>query len=250
MSCFRGDFYSEQLRMHTSIQVFVPDGKPNSEWPVLYLLHGLSDNCSNWMQNTRLGRYAAKYGVAVVMPEGERGWYTDMAHGLRYFSYVSDELFHYVHRMFGLSNRREKSFIAGLSMGGYGALKCALARPGRYAGCASFSGACDVVGRFVPEKVEPEYLDELRGVYGRDLKIRPQDDLFHLAEKAARRAVKPAVYLTCGLQDERLHESRKFRDHLDALGFAPRYEEWDGFHDWDFWEESLRRTFALFFGEN
>ena len=245
MAYFRGDFPSGALGMQTGIHVFIPDWMQNSKCPVLYLLHGLSDNCSNWVRNTGVGRYSEEYGVAVVMPEVQRSFYTDMKYGSQYFTYVSEELFRFVHRMFGLSNRREQSFVAGLSMGGYGALKCALSYPRRYAGCAAFSSACDMAARISLDS--GRYIPEMKAILGENLKLSPKDDLFRLAEKASRSEIRPRLYVTCGLDDGLLLENHRLRDHLDALGFELAYEEWEGNHTWEFWDESLRRTFRLFF---
>lgn len=96
---------------------------------MLYLLHGLSDNHSCWLRRTAVDRYAEEYGIAVVMPEVQRSFYCDMAHGPAYFTYIADELPQICQRLFRLSDKREDTFIAGNSMGGYGALKAALSRP-------------------------------------------------------------------------------------------------------------------------
>ena len=97
MSFFRGDFFSEELGMQTGIHVIIPDAAKNSDLRVLYLLHGLSDNCSNWIRNTSIERYAVEYNTAVIIPEVQRSFYTDMKYGLNYFSYVADELLSLIH---------------------------------------------------------------------------------------------------------------------------------------------------------
>ena len=157
MSILRADFYSEQLTMNTSAIIMLPDDIPNSRARVLYLLHGLSDNCTGWMRLTGIERYARERKMAVVMPEVQRSFYTDMAYGVNYFSYVAKELPQKMRKMFGFSAKREKNMIAGLSMGGYGALKCALTYPEQYFGCAAFSSACDMERNF-----HERYIDEQR----------------------------------------------------------------------------------------
>ncbi len=147
MAHLRCDVYSAILGMSTSLEVILPDEGRLKDAPVIYLLHGLSDNCTGWCRYTAVERYARNRGAAVIMPEVQRSFYMDMAMGLDYFTYVQQELPQICGRMFGLTARREKNFIMGLSMGGYGALKCALANPRQYAGCAAFSAVIEVEKR-------------------------------------------------------------------------------------------------------
>ena len=129
-------FYSQMLGMQTEAYIIVPqrstvgeigiDGKKdNKEYKTLYLLHGLSDDHSIWLRRTSIERYAADYGICVVMPCGGKSFYTDMKYGMKYFSYITEELPCVVEEFLKVSNKREDRCIAGLSMGGYGALKAA-----------------------------------------------------------------------------------------------------------------------------
>ena len=140
MAFFHCEIASESLRMATAVDVILPDKGELSEVKTLYLLHGLTDDCTGWTRYTAVERYARERGLAVVLPEVQRSFYTDMAYGLPYFTYVSEELPAVCRRMFGLGAARDQNYIFGLSMGGYGAMKCALTYPDRYAGAASFSG--------------------------------------------------------------------------------------------------------------
>ena len=144
MAFLHCEIASESLRMATAVDVILPDKGELSEVKTLYLLHGLTDDCTGWTRYTAVERYARERGLAVVLPEVQRSFYTDMAYGLPYFTYVSEELPAVCRRMFGLGAAREQNYIFGLSMGGYGAMKCALTYPDRYAGAASFSGVCDL----------------------------------------------------------------------------------------------------------
>jgi pimeloyl-ACP methyl ester carboxylesterase len=124
-------FYSPTLGVHTAAYVLLPEYEPmralkGEPLPTLYLLHGLSDDHTGWMRQTAIARYASRYAVAVVMPAVNRSFYTDMAHGPRYWSFVSEELPDVMETYFPLSKTREGRFAAGLSMGGYGALHGAL----------------------------------------------------------------------------------------------------------------------------
>jgi S-formylglutathione hydrolase FrmB len=112
---------------------------------VLYLLHGLSDDHTAWSRYTSIGRYAEAAGLAVVMPAVHRSFYANESAGHRYWDFVSEELPEVVRTFFQVSDRSEDTFVAGLSMGGYGAVRLALTFPGRYAAAASMSGALDIV---------------------------------------------------------------------------------------------------------
>lgn len=129
--------------MVTSFIALLPEQLELNRVPVIYLFHGLTDNCTGWTRYTSVERYARDHSAAVIMPEVQRSYYTDMAYGMKYFTYVHDELPRLCRHMFGLSDKRELNYVMGLSMGGCGALKCALTTPERYAGCAAFSAVAD-----------------------------------------------------------------------------------------------------------
>ncbi|WP_029291789.1 alpha/beta hydrolase family protein, partial [Cellulomonas sp. HZM] len=149
-------FFSETLELSTAMTVLLPQATRaqigltgvagDQPPPVLYLLHGLSDDETIWTRRTSIERYAAERGIAVVMPRAGRSFYTDELHGSRYWTFLSDELPHVVGQLFRVSAEPEDTFVAGLSMGGYGALRWALRRPERFAAAASLSGALDVAG--------------------------------------------------------------------------------------------------------
>ncbi len=122
---------------------------------MLYLLHGMSDDHTAWLRYTSIERYAARHGLAVVMPAVGRSFYANEAHGHPYWDFLSEELPAVVGRFLRVSDRREDTFVAGLSMGGYGAFKWALRQPERFAAAASLSGALDVVAlAALPERDE------------------------------------------------------------------------------------------------
>jgi len=154
MALLRCDFFAETLGLSTSMTVSLPQatsaqigmaGAAGAEDPpTLYLLHGLSDDDTIWSRRTSVERYVAPLGLAVVMPQVHRSYYTDEVHGNRYWTFLSEELPAVVDRFFRLSRRREDTFVAGLSMGGYGALKWALRDPDRFAAAASLSGGAEL----------------------------------------------------------------------------------------------------------
>lgn len=245
MSILRADFYSEQLTMNTSAIIVLPDDIPNNRARVLYLLHGLSDNCTGWMRLTGIERYARERKMAVVMPEVQRSFYTDMAYGVNYFSYIAEELPQKMRKMFGFSAKREKNMIAGLSMGGYGALKCALTYPEQYFGCAAFSSACDMKRNFHERYIDEQRQRELQAIFGLELQLPEKDDLFALLKKSADAPVKPKFFITCGTDDMLLPQNRSFKAAMEELPYDLTYMEWKGDHTWEFWDKSILLALEL-----
>jgi putative tributyrin esterase len=208
--------------------------------PVLYLLHGLSDDHTAWCRNTSIERYVEQKELAVVMPAANRSFYTDMKFGYPYGTFISEELPKIVRLFFHVSDRREDTFIAGLSMGGYGALKMALVHPGQYAAAASLSGAVDMAA--VPgldDSIELELIfkDKYK-LAGSD------DDLFYLARKTCELPVKPKIYQCCGTDDFLYAANIKFRDFMNGLSFDFIYEEEPGTHEWGYWDKKIQKVLA------
>ena len=243
MALLRVEYSSKSLEMNTSFQVFLPDEGELSEVKVVYLLHGLTDNCTGWTRYTACERYARERDVALVIPEVQRSFYIDGVYGLNYFTYVSRELPRVCQRMFGFSQKREKNFVMGLSMGGYGALKCALTYPESYAGCGSFSGVTDLKA-FMDRPAVPMHSREFTALLGPDHRIGPENDLPALAERVTD---APVIYLSCGEQDVHYPANRAFAEKLTKLDLDHRFDHRPGNHSWDFWDQSLRDCFDYLF---
>lgn len=247
MAFFEMKYHSDALKMGVSVNVILPEtaktmigmkSEGESKYKTLYLFHGLSDDHSIWMRRTSIERYAAEYGIAVVMPSVGRSWYTDTAGGANYLTFVTKELPAVCRSYFnGMSAAREDNIVAGLSMGGYGAIKAALTCPETYGACASLSGALDV-----SIFSEITSLAEFRATFGFSLdsseQLRGTDkDVFALATKNKETLVPfPKLYLWCGEDDFLLNANRKFKSHLDQLGVKHKYEESEGNHSWKWWD--------------
>src|SRR3954470_11945662 len=225
MALLRCDVFSEALSLSTSMTVILPQptrtqigmigGAGEDPPPVLYLLHGLSDDDTIWLRRTSIERYVAPLGLAVVMPQVQRSFYTDEAFGGRYWTFVSEELPELVGRFFRVSQRREDTFVAGLSMGGYGALKLALRQPERFAAAASLSGAVDVLG--LSRSPRPEDPQLWPRIFGERQAAGSDDDLFALVSKADPAAL-PALHVSCGTEDELLAANRRFLAACTSAG--------------------------------
>lgn len=243
MALFEGSIFSHTLKMNTCIWVSLPNDiskRPNGGFPVLYLLHGLPDDHTVWVRRTNIDRYASERGLAVVMPEVHRSYYTDMVYGLNYFTYISNELPEICREMFGLSKRREDTFVAGVSMGGYGALKCALRCPDIFSACAGISGAVNVKRR----ADDFQNRMEMRCAFGDPAKLSENDDLFALARKLQDNPAR--IFLCCGTEDLMLGENRNFKKTLDDCGIKNEYHEAPGRHDWTYWEKVLPQVVDFF----
>ena len=236
MALLRVEYASKVLEMNTSFQVVLPDEGDLKDAKVVYLLHGLTDNCTGWTRYSSCERYAREHGVALIIPEVQRSFYIDGVYGLNYFTYVSQELPQIVHRMFGLSLEKGKNYVMGLSMGGYGALKCALTYPDRYAGCGSFSGVTDLK-RYAASPAISLKPREFTALLGPEHVISRENDLFALAAQVSD---IPPIYLSCGEQDAHYDANNSFAAHLESLGATYRYDHRPGNHSWDFWDQSLQ----------
>lgn len=249
MAHLRCEFFSDALAVSTSMTVILPQrtttqigmtgtarqGPP----PVLYLLHGLSDDDTIWLRRTSIERYVADLGLAVVMPAVGRSFYTDETCGGRYWTFVSEELPQIVDGFFRVSGHREDTFVAGLSMGGYGAFKLALRRPERFAAAASLSGALDIRDLAAGPRPEDPRMFERMFEAGR---VRPEDDLFRLA-RTADPASLPALWLASGTDDELHGANLAFIETCAAAGIALETTIVpDGQHEWGLWDEQIRRV--------
>lgn len=240
MAFFRTHFFSDALGVCTRANVLLPDRPdPGVPLPALYLLHGLSDDETIWMRRTSLELFASDRHLAVVMPDGGRSFYSNLRSGQRFADYLVEELPSLMERWFRLDARREGRFVAGLSMGGYGAFKAALSRPDRYAAAAGLSSVCDV--RWVRDG-QPAIWESI--LPPGTAEPPPELDLFPLAERVAAlpAAERPALFQYCGTDDFLWKDNLRFRDRLGALGLAPRWEEGPGGHCWENWNERIRNV--------
>jgi putative tributyrin esterase len=249
MALLRIDHVPETVMVNLPLNIILPDpGKmgnvPVSRRKVLYLLHGLSDDASAWQRYTAIESIAALYGLVVIMPSVGRSFYTDQPNGQKYFSYLTDELPHYLKQVFGLAPRREDTLIAGNSMGGYGAFKAAILHPELYSAAASFSGVLSLA--FItaypndPRRGEFEYLfGNLEKLAGSE-----HDPVVWLMHAAGKQGGLPKLFIACGRQDDLYPLNTQFYAVCQSRGIPVDYHEDEGFHDWFFWNEQIQRFLA------
>lgn len=245
-------FHSEFLGKAVTLNAVIPQ-KPLRSAPekyrTLFLFHGLSDDHSAWCRYTSIERYAREYNIAVIMPDGGRSFYTDAANGFKYWSFISEELPEFVSSMFPVSLERENCFAAGLSMGGYGALKLALRHPERFTAAAALSPVVDIKSRFEsPDSAA--WLPELKNIFiSPEHAVETGNDLFTLAEKAlASGNTLPRLISFCGSEDFMLADNRKFNNFMKELNYPEFHSyEYPGAHNWKFWDTHIQDAFRFFF---
>ncbi|MGI6337052.1 MAG: alpha/beta hydrolase [Eubacteriales bacterium] len=251
MSLLHVDFFSSALKQAMSMDVLLPERPqyptpaPRRDYPVLYLLHGLSDDHTIWQRRTRIESYVSGRDLIVVMPSTHRAFYTNTVSGYKYFDYIAYEIPAFCKANFPVAEGRENTYVAGLSMGGYGALKLAMTLPENYSAAACLSGAIDLVGMRKRHMVVTE-TDEFDYVFGRPRTITGSEhDIFALTEKllADPAKPKPRIYMACGLDDGLLRDSRLFKRRYGRQ-FDFTYEEGAGSHNWDFWDQYIQKVLA------
>lgn len=239
MALIRCHFESETLELRTSMTVLLPQAVDEPP-PLLYLLHGLTDDDTAWTRFTSIERYADAKGLAVVMPQVHRSFYADETHGMRFWSFLTGELPGLVRRFFRVSDRRADTFVAGLSMGGYGAFKWALREPGRFAAAASLSGALDAA--YLQEFDRRPHMREVTGRVFADRRVAGSDeDLLHLV-KTAEPAALPRLMLRCGTDDHLLRQNERFVAACAAAGVPLDSGFGPGAHEWSYWDEHIREV--------
>ena len=254
MAFLQIQFFSAALNVASTVNVILPEANQgigmgasrDERLPkVLYLLHGYSDDHSIWMRRTSVERYAANHNLAVIMPAVNHSFYCNEVYGEKYWDYISDELPRTMRRFLRLSEKPEDTYVAGLSMGGYGAMRLALTYPEHFAGAASFSGAVDLATVFYERNLEPgvsRVFGDLKEIKGTEY------DPFYLMEKNAKATHKPWLYVSCGTKDFLFEQHRVFVPALRKNGWdVLSYEEPDAVHEWGFWDDQIRAFIELIF---
>ena len=207
-------------------------------YQVLYLYHGTTGDCWDWLRFSRIEKYAQDHCLAIVMPTVYNSNFHDIPDSYPWYRYAAKELPRIISWTFPISNRREDTFIAGLSMGGSGAFKIAMENPEQYGAVASLSGAFQLA-----QWIEQERKAPWAAAYGPDEKLlgTMEDPYWQAAQIVAQKIDHPKLYLCCGTEDPICYDSnRQFHAHLQKIGFEHTYHEQPGGHDWDFWDSEIQ----------
>jgi len=217
-------------------------------YPTLYLLHGLTGRFDNWSTFSKIAEYSKTYGYIIVMPEGKNGWYSDSAKipNDKYESYIVEELIPKVESDFRAMKTRESRAIAGLSMGGFGAMKFAMKYPDKFVVAGSFSGALRAAEWSETELTATRWkvlIDSISSTFGdSDGESRRSNDLFGIVKAKSATEVKslPFLYIDCGTEDFLVLENQRFAKLLLEKKVRHEFRQLPGRHDWKFWDAQIQ----------
>lgn len=237
MAFMQLDYMGKTLGKAASLWAIVP--QEPGPYPVLYLLHGYSDNHSAWLRRTSLERYVEGKKLIIVMPDGGVSYYcNDPRCGLLpYEDHILKDVVRTVDRMLPTVDSREGRGVAGLSMGGYGAMKLALKYPEVFAAASSLSGAME----WTHGRAEDTYHKDQKEFF-EAVRENGRNDCFQLASDALQCEQRPVIRFDCGTEDFLLDANRNFHIHLQAVGYEHVYKEYSGEHNWDYWDAHLPET--------
>ena len=256
MAIIEVNFISKCLMRTVTFNAIIPVDKfgPQAEnaeqkpLKTLYLLHGIFGNYTDWVNGTRIQAWAEANDLAVIMPSGENRFYLDdEKSGELYGEFIGKELVEFTRKLFPLSDKREDTFIAGLSMGGYGAIRNGL----KYAenvGCVIGLSAALVHDTWKDaDNSAPiftfrrSYYEAIFGEYDK-VKGSDKDPKALLLKLKEEGRPVPKMYLCCGTEDGLVTANRDFRDFLNENGVDLTYVEGPGKHDWVFWDTYIKKV--------
>jgi S-formylglutathione hydrolase FrmB len=239
-------FQSKLVNATLPYNVILPpdyDAAKTARYPVLYLLHGLTGHYTDWVGRTNIADYAAQYRIIVVTPEGNDSWYIE-----NYETYILQELIPDVQQRYRTIEARDGRAIAGLSMGGYGAIKFGLKSPQTFAFAASMSGAFGMT-RFTDEQVPASWRESLKLFGPAGSQTRKANDLFELIGNvpASQITSLPYFYFDCGTEDSPLifPYNRQLADMMVDRKIPHEYRELPGDHSWDYWNRQVQEILRL-----
>ncbi len=258
MAVFQVNFMAETLGRTVPLYVILPTdkvyfpGMPRREegkpYKTLYLLHGVIGNYTDWLYGTRIQRWAEERDLCVVMPSGDNSMYIDQGTDL-YGKFIGKELVEFTRRTFPLSHKKEDTYIGGLSMGGFGAMRNGLKYSDTFGAIISLSGAFVLDEDTLVEVKEPKFpadtMEYKKRVYGQDLRAAIDSDKNPkvLVEKLAKEGKSfPEIYMAIGTEDFLLPKHEAFIKVLKDNGVKFTLEMGPGSHEWDFWDTYIKKA--------
>lgn len=246
MSLIKYRFHSGVLNMDTEVNIVMPDSLPEEKYRVLYLLHGAGGDCDSWLRNSSVERYAKRYHLAIVMPSAYNSCYADMVHGIRYFTFLSEELPQMLEKMFPIADDSSQRYVAGLSMGGRGAFLWALRRPAFFRAAVCLSGSLDVkaMAERMMEQGDMRSLERFIQAFGDPMQLAPENDIYDLARKTAEGGGRyPKLLYMCGREDIRYGEQYlPFLRFCREIGLSIENREDQGDHNFDYWDRAIQKA--------
>ncbi|WP_160677159.1 alpha/beta hydrolase family protein [Clostridium sp. C8-1-8] len=257
MALIQVNFMSKALFRNVTMNVILPvdkltfPGRPVREdkpYKTLYLLHGVFGNYTDWVSGTNIQRWAEKNDLVVVMPSGDNSFYVDNVEAQNnYGEFIGKEMVEITRKMFHLSHKREDTYIAGLSMGGYGAIRNGLKYNDTFGYIAGLSSA------LITDNIDKRTNDVRFFLESRSFSESCFGDLSKVAESdknpkwLAEKLVGenkdiPKIFMACGDKDSLLEANVEFKNHLEGVGIKVTFEIGSGGHDWDFWNRYIARV--------
>jgi S-formylglutathione hydrolase FrmB len=251
MVLFRGDIKCKSLQRRTSISVILPADNIHflqdteeivpKPYKTLYLLHGLYGSDDIFLANTSIQKFAEDMGIAVVIPCGDNSFYVDNPKAHAYYGeYVGQELLDITRNIFPLSDKREDTFIAGFSMGGYGAVRNGLKYSQNFSKIGMISPALitDDIVNYTDDSNVLRSRDFYESVFGDLNKIRDSDmDPKYLIEECSD---IPDIYMACGVDDFLFEKAKDFHDFLKGKNIDAAFIEAQGEHTWEFCDKYIK----------
>lgn len=257
MAVFQVNFMAETLGRTVPLYVILPTDKVYMPWmtkredkpyKTLYLLHGIIGNYTDWLYGTRIQRWAEENELCVVMPSGDNSMYLDQGVDF-YGEFIGRELVEFTRKTFPLSHKKEDTFIGGLSMGGFGAVRNGLKYHETFGAIISLSGAFKVDESLLEEVKEPRFPADTMAyktrVYGNDLKAAITSDKnpkWIVEQMVKDKIAFPKLYFACGTEDFLYENNLNFLKFLEENGVEFTFEEGPGSHEWDFWDTYIKRA--------
>lgn len=234
-------FFSAALQRQMRYDIVLPAGYASGQqrYPVLYLLHGWQGDETNWIKLTHLVELASHYALIIVTPQALNSWYVNSATNPadRYADYITDDLIAEIDGHYRTIASSHQRAIAGLSMGGYGALLLSLRHPDLFSFAASISGAFS--GPSGAEQVMPQLKPSTDQAFGPSGSETREENNLDTLIAAADPAKMPYMLLDCGTADPFLPSNRHVVEKIWTRGFDYEYHELPGAHTWSFWDNSL-----------
>ena len=245
MTIARMSFRSQVLGKSTNLNVYLPENM-TSDTPVMYLLHGYSDDCNAWLEATSLSHFAGEYPFMIIMPQVELSYYTNMFYGENYWDFITIELPKRISEWYGVVSTPAKTFVAGLSMGGYGAFKWGMQAPEKFRAVASMSGALDIVSLWERDQNRNQSFSLIFGDIAH--LSTSSDNLFQLFSDKLKVEKAPVFLQICGTEDFLYEDNQTFKQKANETLAHFIYKEGTGGHTWEFWNQEIQHV-LLFFAE-
>jgi len=262
MAIFQFSFFSTSLHRNTEVTAAIPAGGPmfpgmpagpTGPLRMLILLHGYSGSHADWVRGCSIDQLASAHHMAIFCPSGENSFYIDdTARDALYEQYICRELPKFAREVFHISDKVEDTFIGGLSMGGYGAIRNGLKNPDVFGGILAFSSALITDGiSHMPDEPQPAPAGQGGGMgmspsyfihtFGKPSKILGSDvDPKALAKKLTEAGgTLPRLYQACGSEDFLIEPNRDLHKYLQEIGYPHFYVEGHGTHSWEYWSKHI-----------